>query len=96
MYASFDFPTLRRKASDWAELDGERHPRLETRVEGAQAEPSRAGIGRGAPFLDAYPELFAVEELLTRSYFPDLPQHGRSDASQLKRKALAARLKRRA
>lgn len=96
IYASYDFPTLRREAAEWAQVDGDRHPKLDTRVAEVETEPSRAGVGRGAPFIDAYPELLAVEELLTKTYFPDLPQHQRSDASQLKRKALAARLKRRA
>ena len=41
------------------------------------------------------PELLVAEELLTKTYFPDKQQHQRSDASQLRRKALAARLKRR-
>ncbi len=96
VYSSFDFKTLRARAEVRAEVPGEQHPALGERKAAAEAEASRAGVGRGASFIDAYPELLVCEELLTKTYFPDTPVHQRSDASQLRRKALAARLKTRA
>jgi Zn-dependent protease with chaperone function len=95
LYSSHDFPRVRRNVEQQAEQHGESHPSLPARVENVSQEPDRTGIGPGRSFMEAYPELLAVEELLTKTYFPDTPQHTRSDASQLRRKALAARLKRR-
>jgi hypothetical protein len=94
VFASHDFTQLREDARESAERPGARHPSLHERVAQAQREQSRAGISGKTAFIDAYPELLAVEELLTKSYFPDTPTYARSDASQLRRRALAARLRR--
>jgi Zn-dependent protease with chaperone function len=95
LYTSNDFSRVLRNSEKYSELDSASHPSLPARVENVTQEPDRTGIGAGRSFIEAYPELLAVEELLTKTYFPDTPQHTRSDASQLRRKALAARLKRR-
>lgn len=96
VYASFEFKQLREKAERAAQIPGPHHPSLDQRKTATEAEGSRAGVGRGTSFIDAYPELLTCEELLTKTYFPDTPVHQRSDASQLRRKALATRLKTRA
>jgi Zn-dependent protease with chaperone function len=94
VYRSYEFPRLRRKVIARVDVPGEEHPAVSERVASTAREPSLNGIGGNTAFMDAFPELLAAEELLTRTYFPDTPQHARSDASQLRRKALAARLKR--
>ena len=95
VFAAHDFEKLRQKARESADVPGPHHPSLPERVAQAEQEAKRAGIGGKTPFIDAYPELLAAEELLTKTYFPDKQAHARSDASQLRRKALVARLKRR-
>ncbi|MBL8955466.1 MAG: hypothetical protein JNK82_32125 [Myxococcaceae bacterium] len=95
LYSRYEFSQLKEHAAAESVVPGEQHPSLPERVAGSEREPSRAGIGGQRSFIEAYPELLAAEELLTRTYFPDKAHHQRSDASQLRRKALAARLKRR-
>ncbi len=95
LYSRYDWSKLRKRAEVDSMIPGEAHPSLPERVAGAEKADTRTGIGGDRAFIDAYPELLVAEELLTKTYFPDKLQHQRSDASQLRRKALAARLKRR-
>jgi Zn-dependent protease with chaperone function len=94
VYRSLELPKSHRKVEAWLDVAGEEHPAPSDRIASAEREASRTGVGAGNAFIDAFPELLVAEELLTKTYFPDTPTHTRSDASQLRRKALAARLKR--
>jgi hypothetical protein len=94
VYRSLELPKSHRKVEGWTDIAGEEHPAPSDRFASAEREPHRTGVGSGTAFIDAFPELLVAEELLTKTYFPDTPTHTRSDASQLRRKALAARLKR--
>ncbi|MBK7864380.1 MAG: M48 family metalloprotease [Archangiaceae bacterium] len=92
LYRGAALPSLERAAAREAQVPGPHHPSLPDRVAQAEGLAPKSGIGPGTPFIDAYPELLAAEELLTQTYFPGAPAHARSDASTLKRRALAARL----
>jgi Zn-dependent protease with chaperone function len=94
VYRSLELPKSHQKVAGWSDIAGEEHPAPNDRIASAERAASRAGVGAGNAFIDAFPELLVAEELLTKTYFPDTPTHTRSDASQLRRKALAARLKR--
>lgn len=95
LYSRYEWKHMKKLAEVDAHIPGPQHPSLPDRVAGTEKAEGRAGIGGARSFIEAYPELLAAEELLTKTYFPDKQQHQRSDASQLRRKALAARLKRR-
>jgi Zn-dependent protease with chaperone function len=93
LYQRHDFSGLKRRSLEAAEQAGAEHPSLGDRVAESERAPARGDMSGGASFIEAYPELLACEEALTGTYFPDAPVHASSGASNLKRRALAARLK---